>query len=71
MDDLDTVLPNAALLLCARFTCDICAKFVLLLLNNEEVQKLRSKLTGYMYVRYTLDMNPSTDGKRSAVFTVI
>ena len=32
----------------------------LLLLNNKEVQKLRSKLSGYMYVRYTLDTNPST-----------
>ena len=24
-----------------------------------------------MYVTYTLDTNPSTDGKRSAVFTLI
>jgi len=60
-----------ALLSCARFTYDIYAKFFLLLLNNKEVQKLRSKLSGYMYVIYTLDTNPSTDVKRSAVFTVI
>ena len=34
-----TVLPKAALLSCAQYTCDIYAKFFLLLLNNEEVQK--------------------------------
>ena len=59
-----TVLSKVALLSCARFTCVIYAKFFLLLLNNEDVQKLRSKLSGYMYVRYTLDTNPSTDGQR-------
>ena len=63
--------PKRPLLSCARFTCDIYAKFFLLLLNNEEVEKLRCKLSGYMYGRYTLDTNPSTDGKQSAVFTVI
>ena len=36
---LSTVLPKAALLSCARFTCDIYAKYFLLLLNNIEVQK--------------------------------
>ena len=41
---LTTFLPKAALLSCARFTCDIYDKFFLLSLNNEEVQKLRSKL---------------------------
>ena len=34
-----TVLSKAALLSCARVTCDIYAKFVLLLLSNVEVQK--------------------------------
>ena len=34
-----TVLPKAALLSCAQFTCDIYAKYFLLLLNNIEVQK--------------------------------
>ena len=34
-----TVLSKAALLSCARFTCDIYAKYFLLLLNNIEVQK--------------------------------
>ena len=66
-----TVLFKAALLSCARFTFDIHAKFFLLLLNDKEVQKLRSKLSGYMYVTYTRDTNPSTDGKQSAVFTAI
>ena len=64
LPNLITVLPKAAVLSCARFTCDIYARFFLLLLNNKEVQKLRSKLTGYMYVQYTLDTNPSTDGQR-------
>ena len=44
--------PKRPLLSCARFTCD---NFFLLLLNNEEVEKLRCKLSGYMYGRYTLD----------------
>ena len=61
---ITTVLPKAALLSCARFTCDIYVEYFLLLLNNIEVQKLRSKLTGYMYVTYTLVTNPSTDGQR-------
>ena len=49
-----TVLPKAAitfewsLLLCARFTSDIYAKFVLLLLKNEEVEKLECELSGYI-----------------------
>jgi uncharacterized membrane protein YbhN (UPF0104 family) len=34
-----TVLSKAALLSCARFTCDIYATYFLLLLNNIEVQK--------------------------------
>ena len=59
------------LLSCAQFTCDFYAKFFLLLLNNEEVEKLRCRLSGYMYRQYTLDTNPSTDGKRSAFFTGI
>ena len=71
LESLIALLSKVALLSCARFTCDIYAKFFLLLLNNKEVQKLRSKLTGYMYVTYTLDTNPSPDGKRSAVFTLI
>ena len=37
---------NRPLLSCARFTCDIYAKFVLLLWHNEEVEKLRCKLSG-------------------------
>ena len=32
--DYSTVLPKAALLSCARFTCDIYAKYFLLLLKN-------------------------------------
>ena len=63
--------PKRFLLSCARFTYDIYIKFFLLLLNNEEVEKLRCKLSGYMYGRHTLDTNPSTDDKRSAVYTVI
>ena len=59
-----TVLSKETLLSCARFTCDMYAEFFLLLLDNKQVQKLRSKLTGYMYVTYTLDTNPSTDGQR-------
>ena len=47
-----------------RFACDIYDKFFILLLNNEKVEKLRCKLSGYMYGRYTLDTNPSTDGQR-------
>ena len=58
------VRPKAALLSSARFIFDIYAKFFLSLLNNEEVQKLRSRLSEYMYVRYILDTNHSTDGQR-------
>ena len=69
------VSPKAAikskwpLLSCARFTCDIYAKFVLLLLSNEEVQTLGCKLPGYMLGQFALDTNPSTDGQLSAVLT--
>ena len=63
--------PKRPLLSCARFTCDIYVKVFLLLLNNEKVEKLRCKLSGYMYRQYTLDTNLTTDGKRSVVFTVI
>ena len=51
----------------ATFTLD----FFLLLLKNEEVEKLGLKLSGYMWGKYALDTNTSTDGKRSAVFTGI
>ena len=33
--DLTTVLPKAALLSCARFTCDIYANFSLLVISKE------------------------------------
>ena len=52
------------LLSCERFTCNIYAKFFLLLLDNEEFEKLQCKLSGYMYRQYTLDTTPSTDGQR-------
>ena len=51
------------------FLATFTLNFFLLLLNNEEVEKLRCKLSGYMYRQYTLNTNPSTDGKRSAVYT--
>ena len=69
--DQSRSFPKRSLLSCARFTCDIYANFFLLLLNNKVVEKLQCKLSGYMYGQYTLDTIPSTDSKRSAVFTVI
>ena len=57
--------PKRPLLRFARFSCDIYAKFFLLLLNNEEVEKLRCKLSGYIFRQYTLDMNEGF--RRSAV----
>ena len=51
--------------------CDVYARFVLLLLKNEEVGKLGCELFDYMWGLYALETNPSTDGKRSAVFTGI
>ena len=47
--------PKQPLLSCARFICDIYAKFFLLLLKIEEVEKLECKLSGFMWGQYAWD----------------
>ena len=64
---MSTVLFKAAntlewpLLSCARCTCDIYAKFVLLLLKKEGVESLGCKFPGYMWGQFALDTNPSVE----------
>ena len=61
--------------LLATFTLNLFSE----LLENEEVEKLRCKLSGYVYGPYTMDQGscslfghePFYRRKRSAVFTVI